>query len=152
MTQLGEGGFDLSSLVNCADSPPGARAKLYYPATTTGKVACGQPFPLIIYVHGRRNDCPLCDWSHPGPTSEDYHQAEGLLRRLAAAGVLVISVDVSWVQSDDISKGAIIVNALAYALGENARSGALLQGAVNPARVGLMGHSTGGSGAIRAAA
>ncbi|MBI3951709.1 MAG: hypothetical protein HY314_14770, partial [Acidobacteria bacterium] len=147
--------FDPNSPANCAGNPPGARAKLYYPAAAPGDapVACGGPFPLIVYAHARRFiDYPLCDWSQPGPpVDQDYRQLDGILTRLAAAGIIVVSVDVSW-SGDALTERSFMVDALAYARDENARPGSRLQGAVNLVRVGLMGHSTGGEAAIRAAA
>src|SRR5262249_45297709 len=44
-----------------------------------------------------------------------------------------------------------ILNTLAFARDENARSGSRLAGAVDMSRVGLAGHSTGGGAAIEAA-
>src|SRR5262249_42428561 len=61
-------GLDFTFSVNCAGNLPGVRAKLYYPTTSPGgaTVACGKPFPLIVYAHGKRfisYYSPLCDWS-----------------------------------------------------------------------------------------
>src|SRR5262245_14131567 len=150
-----EGDFNPSSLLaNCAGNPPGVRAKLYYPAVEPGDgpMACGGPFPLIVYAHGKRIYA-LCDDGQL-PPELDYRQAEGLLTRLAADGVIVLSVDVSSKEGgfNDLGKASILVSALAYARDENTRSGARLERGVDLHRVGLMGHSTGGAGAIRAAA
>lgn len=139
-------------LVKCSDNPLGVHAKLYYPAAAPGDgpVACGGPFPLIIYTHGKRI-YPSCDGSYLG-VAQDYRQADGLLTRLAAAGMIVISVDVSPQLYDDVAKASVIVNTLTYARDETMRPGSRLQGAVDLLRVGLSGHSTGGEGALRAAA
>jgi hypothetical protein len=146
--------FNPNSPANCAGAgtPPGVHAKLYYPGTapSDAPVSCGGPFPLIVYAHAVRFQA-LCDWSHPGPANEDYRHVEGLLTRLAAAGIIVISVDVSWA-GDNITEASVMVDALAYALNEDARPGSRLQGAVASFQVGLMGHSTGGAAAIHAAA
>jgi hypothetical protein len=146
--------FNPNSPANCASAgnPPGVRAKLYYPAAAPGDapVGCGGPFPLIVYAHAVRNG-DLCDWSNPGPKQRDYLQAEGLLTRLAAAGIIVISVDLSWA-NENITEASVMVDAVAYALNENARSGSRLHGAVASFQMGLMGHSTGGAAAIHAAA
>ncbi|HEV8524407.1 MAG TPA: hypothetical protein VGQ71_07890 [Terriglobales bacterium] len=141
------------SAVFCSENPLGARAKLYYPAAGPGNapVACGGPFPLIVYAHGNRN-YPSCDGSTSAPPQDDYRQADGILSPLAAAGFIVISVDVSWFRwGGAVEKATIILNALAFARDENARSGSRLKGAVDMGRVGLAGHSTGGTAAVGAA-
>jgi len=142
------------SAIKCASDPPGVRARVYYPAAAPGDapVACGGPFPLIVYAHGNRFDSErLCDWSHPGPRRDDYLQAGGLLTRLAAAGFIVISVDVSWFPQNDQLKAAIILNTIAYARDENARSGSRFKGAVETSRVSLAGHSRVGAAVVQAA-
>src|SRR5262249_48281383 len=149
-------GLDFTFSVNCAGNLPGVRAKLYYPTTSPGgaTVACGKPFPLIVYAHGKRfisYYSPLCDWSNPGPINEDYRQADGILSALAAAGFIVISVDVTAALQDISGKAEIMLNTIAFARNENARSGSPLAGAVNLSRVGLAGPSIGGGAAIEAA-
>jgi dienelactone hydrolase len=146
------GSFENQNLVNCGGDPPSVHAKLYYPAVGPGNapMACGGPFPLIIYAHGKRL-CPLlCDWSHPGPIQEDYRQAEGLLAPLAALGFIVVSVDVTWSLTTTLGKAMIILNTLAFVRDENRRAGSLLKGAVNLTRVALAGHSTGATAAVEA--
>ncbi len=137
------------TLSNCSQ-PPGVHAKLYYPAVAPGDspVSCGGPFPLVVYAHGRRSG-NLCDWSQPGPISEDYRQADALLTRVAALGIIALSVDVS---VGEISADAsVLINALAYVLNENDRIGSRLHQAVTLGRIGLIGHSTGGAASIRVA-
>jgi hypothetical protein len=102
-----------------------------------------------VYAHGNRN-YPSCDGRNSAPQQDDYRQADGILSPLAAAGFIVISVDVSWF-SGAVQKATIILNALAFARDENARSGSRLEGAVDMGRVGLAGHSTGGAAAVEAA-
>jgi hypothetical protein len=141
------------SAINCAGDPPGVRARLYYPAAAPGDgpVACGGPFPLVVYAHGNRFDSQLCDWSRPGPPRNDYLQAGGILTRLAATGFIVISVDMSWFPQNDQAKAAIILNAIAFARDESTRAGSRFQAAVDVNRVGLAGHSRGGAAVVLAA-
>jgi pimeloyl-ACP methyl ester carboxylesterase len=139
------------SAVFCSSTPSGARAKIYFPAAGPGNplLACRGPFPLIIYAHGHRN----CDLCYTGPIEDDYQQADGILAPLAAAGFIVISLDVSWFEVGGAnSEGAMLLNALAFARDENARAGSLLEGQLDLGRVGLAGHSTGGTAAIDAVA
>ncbi|HVR36359.1 MAG TPA: hypothetical protein VMS21_10975 [Methylomirabilota bacterium] len=144
----------LEDPISCGSDPIGVHAKLYYPAVGPDglSMACAGPFPLIVYAHGRRASYQaLCDGSNPGPVHEDYREADGILTWLAAAGIIVISVDVS-AGPTPIEKASIMMNTVSYACAESARRGSLLQGAVDPQRIGLLGHSQGGAAAIRAAA
>jgi hypothetical protein len=135
----------------CSAGGPIVNARVYYPARGPGShdVACGGPFPVVVYAHGRRgSDWNLCDWSVPlvGEVHEDYQQAEGILTRLAASGIIGVSVDVSWGGVPE-AKGSIMVNTIAYLRDENDTRGSWLEGAVDLTRVGLSGHSTGGGSA-----
>src|SRR5262245_52996177 len=67
------------------------------------------------------------------------------------AGFIVISVDVSWFPQNDQAKAAIILNTIALARNENARSGSRFKGAVDVRSVGLAGHSRGGATVVQAA-
>ena len=129
-------------------------AKVYYPSKDPGggQIACGGPFPAVVYTHGRRNpNWALCPgWSNPGPVHQDYRQADGILSRLAAAGIIVISVDNSWGWVDPSARGSIVINTLAYLRDQN-QPGGWLEGSVDLQRVGLSGHSLGGAAAVYAA-
>lgn len=133
--------------------PYPASARVYYPSDSPGgtQIACGGPFPAVVYAHGRRDsDWPRCDWSSPGDPSQDYQQASGILTRMAASGIIAISVDHSGEYLYQ-AKGAIVINTIAYLRDEHQASGSWLEGAVRLDRVGLSGHSTGGAAAIYAA-
>jgi hypothetical protein len=137
-----------------ADLPYPANAMVYYPSDSPGgtQIACGGPFPAVVYAHGRRDsDWPRCDWSSPGDPSQDYKQASGILARLAASGIIAISVDHSGEDLSFLGKGGIVINTIAYLRDKHQASGSWLEGAVRLDRVGLSGHSTGGAAAIYAA-
>jgi hypothetical protein len=136
-------------VVYCHDTPWVARARVYYPAGGPGNapVACGGPFPLIVYAHGNR----CCIDCYAGRIQDDYLQAENILTPLAAAGYIVMSLDVSWFTTAGApEKGTMLLNALAFVRDENARPGSFLAGTVDTNRVGLAGHSTGGAAAVEA--
>jgi hypothetical protein len=136
------------------DLPFDANAIVYYPSDSPGgtQIACGGPFPVVVYAHGRRDsNWPRCEgWSDPGHPSQDYKRAEGILTRLAASGIIAISVD-HFGETVFHGKGGIVVNTIAYLRDEHQASGSWLEGAVRLDRVGLSGHSTGGAAAIYAA-
>jgi dienelactone hydrolase len=138
--------------VKCSGDPPGARARLYYPASgprPDSSVGCGGPFPVILYAHGNRS--PNCFPCYSEPIENDYHQADAILRPLAAAGFIVVSLDVSWVNSGGaFFKASMLLNTLSFLRAENGRSGAMLHGSLDMSRVGLAGHSTGGAAALDA--
>lgn len=129
-------------------------AKIYYPSLTPSgsAVACGGPFPAVVFSHGHRNaSWALSAWSSPGATHDDYLQADGLLEPLARAGFIGISVDTSWGTFSGQDKGVILLAAIAYLRDQHLSSGALLGGAVDLNRVALAGHSMGGTAAAWAA-
>jgi hypothetical protein len=139
-------------LETCAisQSSTSVHAKVYYPSQDHQgtRVACGGPFPAVVYTHGNREaDWALCAGSNPGPIHQDYRQVEGILRPLAAAGFIIVSVDSSWGSSDPNAKGEILINAIAYLRDQN-EPGGLLEGSVDLNRVGLSGHSVGGGAAV----
>jgi len=132
------------------DHPALTNARVYYPS----KIACGGEFPAVVYAHGRRDSgwelCEWCDQELQEATNEDYEQAEGILTRLAASGIIAISVDHSW--ADHLAdKPEIVSNTIAYLRDQHYASGSWLEGAVDLDNVGLSGHSTGGWAVIYAA-
>ena len=135
---------------------PHVNAKLYYPSRDGREMACGGAFPAIVYAHGFRfPEWVLCDGAAPGEVHEDYRQAEGILRRLAAAGIIVISVDNSAADQQGLTsesgRTSIILNTIAYLRDENQTPDSFLKGVVNLSLLGLAGHSAGGRAAMLAA-
>jgi hypothetical protein len=135
-----------------------ANARIYYPSWVSGpntQIAhyCGgTTFPVVVYAHGLSSDGRedyICeDWANPGPFSEDYKQAGGILSRLAASGIIAVSF--SWAGASAIDISRIIIDTIGYLKDKNQEQGSWLQGKVDLTRVGFSGHSNGGGGAIDA--
>ncbi len=146
-----------------------AEARVYYPKaigqTASDQIACGGPFPVVIYAHGLRSRPQTipCDWldqdTKEALTStvfEDYKKAEGIMLRLAKSGIIAISVD--WnkhlgfnteIVSDKPSGIAeIIKKVITYLEWETQKSQSWFKGKIDLRRLGLMGHSTGGAGVL----
>jgi hypothetical protein len=139
---------------NCASSGLGVSARVYFPARDPAgqQHACRGPRPAVAYTHGFRFDVPtpFCPWSQPGPVQHDYRQLGGILRRLAARGILAVSVDSSPANQAMDTKAFYLVHTLAFLRDQNLPPGSLA-GLVDLERLGLAGHSTGGGGAVIAA-
>jgi hypothetical protein len=151
--------IDKSLTLTASDGP--ALVGEYYVGSkevTVPVTVCPGPFPAVVHAHGRRTlDWELCWWCDQElreTIDKDYLQAAGILTRLAASGIIAISVDHSWASSVTwypADKGAIVINTIAYLRDEHQSSGSWLEAAVDLERVGLSGHSQGGAAAIYAA-
>ncbi|OVE79733.1 hypothetical protein BVY01_01640, partial [bacterium I07] len=139
------------------DSGENTQARVYFPSLTTGEnepivSPCqNQSYPAVVYTHGLRNlDYDLCDWNDPSlkqDKTHDYLQAEGLLKSLAASGIIAISFN--WhghfkTGHYNLDLSPLVVKAVK-------RLGELFGSGVNLQIVGLAGHSTGGAAVLYAA-
>jgi hypothetical protein len=121
-------------------------ARAYYPSNGNGEnaaISCGTTFPVIVYVHGKRNPgqsvlCSWCDNELRTDNTRDYLQAEGMIKRLASNGAIVVSFD--WhtltIHENEIGSYALdVLNHMGNEFGSN----------IDLNNVGLIGHSTGGA-------
>lgn len=145
-----------------------AEARVYFPKdigqTAPDQIACGGPFPVVVYAHGRRFKSQIpCDWLDQNTKEdltstifEDYKRAKGIMERLAKAGIIIISVDWNryWMFKDELDNHAhkgipeIIKKVIAYLEWETQTIQSWFKGNVDLRRLGLMGHSTGGAGVL----
>lgn len=138
-------------ITNCASSTTSAR--VYYPARAPGQdtaIDCRGPYPAVVFVHGNRDEeWELCDWSNPGDKHNDYLQAEGIMKQLAATGIVAISAN--WFDVENCDSGYPYVQAYNVIMGAVDYLRNSWSGIVDPHRIGLSGHSNGGGGALLAA-
>jgi dienelactone hydrolase len=133
--------------------------------------AKGGSFPLVILVHGRHSTCaspdgPTLHWPCPAGQKpiQSYRGYDYLASNLASHGFVVVSISANGVNAVDNdvtdfgadARSALIEKHLALWKQWNTTGGApfgdAFTGAVNPAKLGLMGHSRGGEGVARFAA
>lgn len=148
-----------------------ASARIYYPKDPVYRgesfpkpdnlrkgISCGGPFPVVVYAHGLRSTSQTmpCEWlstkikqSIQETTTEDYKRLEGILKRLAMAGIIAISVD--WHANRDVEISSIVSKTITYMEIENENPLSWLGEKVDMKRVGLLGHSTGGAAVSKVA-
>jgi pimeloyl-ACP methyl ester carboxylesterase len=127
-------------------------ARVYYPSNAPGGpvIACnGGPFPVVVYAHGLRNpgQSQLCSWCEDDlrtDNTQDYKQAEGILKRLALSGAVAISFNWHGLTSEADAIAGYVIDAITYLGNEFGDD-------VDLDRVGLIGHSTGGQAVTSAA-
>ena len=123
------------------------------------------PAPVVVVGHGSHGDgCPgeFGDWPCFGVERRNDLGLRYLVRQLARAGFVAFAPDVNAsftggfgeTQGHEYRRYAEVVNATLDALraasaGGPNRFSVPLQGRVNPARVGLVGHSRGGRNLLR---
>ena len=153
--QFPEGGVEGAGDRRTYYEPSTGFALIYYPATASGAVASGGPFPVIVYGHGQR-------WyglGTPADNSKDYKQLGGILAYLAKKGFIVISVDLSWqtpnpvstpsrTSADYFNRMQVMKDALNYMQEENCLPWSPFFGRADTSRAGALGHSMGSAGAI----
>ena len=132
----------------------------------------GGPRPLVVFLHGRHNACfgepvevPAVPWpcapgERPVPSYRGYAYAA---RTLASHGYVVVSISANAVNALDLNEpdgGALARAQLVlahldlwrgWATTGGAPFGTAFAGRVDLTNVGLMGHSRGGEGVVRAA-
>lgn len=150
-----------------AKRPPDIAAQIWYPSRQEHSVmetpipesvAPGGPYPLILYAHAKRRwlTCPehvhellpssYSDYSH------DYRRVDKVLSHLASYGFVVAAPDLGWLvetfETGDwqgvggLPRGRILL-ALHDYLSANAGPWR-----IDPTRIGLVGHSTGGAAVL----
>ena len=139
-------------------------ASVHYPTNLSGG-----PFPLIVFLHGRRATCfksgsALLLWpcttngSQPIPSYKGYDYVSEVL---ASHGYIVVSISANGINAVDnqvfdlgaLARAELIQKHLDIWNGFNttggAPFGAKFVGRVDMSRVGTMGHSRGGEGVVR---
>jgi hypothetical protein len=94
---------------------------------------------VVVYAHGLRNpnQSELCWWCEDDlrtDNTQDYKQAEGILKRLASSGAVATSFNWHGLGGEI---GGYVIDAINYLDNEFGDE-------VNPQKAGLIGHSTGG--------
>lgn len=137
-------------------------ADVHHPAELTAG-----PFPLVLFLHGNHSSCERGDRSDfrwpcregwtPIPNHEGY---DYLARRLASYGFVVVSVSTNGVNVlgsylEDTGmrqRGELLEKHVDLWNGWNTAAaepfGATFVGALDMSRIGVMGHSRGGEGAV----
>ncbi|GMA33401.1 S-layer homology domain-containing protein [Litorihabitans aurantiacus] len=146
------------------------RAAVYYPQQAAGER------PVVVFLHGRHTSCANPTPSTPIPNPGRYPCAEGLVdipsylgydapaETLASNGYVVVSISANAVNSHDnqlapdygaTARGGLVLSHLELLAQANAGQAEglsrELQGRLDLDHVGLMGHSRGGDGVVRAA-
>jgi len=145
------------------------RAAVYYPVEADGER------PVVVFLHGRHGSCAN-PTTTPIPNPLRYPCAEGLIdipsylgydapaETLASNGYVVVSIAANAINSNDnqlapdygaTARGGLVLShldLLAQAnTGDAAGLSSELTGRLDLDHVGLMGHSRGGDGVVRAA-
>ncbi|TDN67061.1 hypothetical protein [Paraburkholderia sp. BL10I2N1] len=104
----------------------------------------GAPYPLVVIAHG------MHDSSVPS-----YQGYRYLTSQLASLGMICFSIDLNSVNAIESGtnidhRGDAILAAVSMLLQRNGAAGDLLQNMIDPARIGLIGHSRGAEGVVDA--
>ncbi|MEZ0491869.1 hypothetical protein AB2L28_06410 [Kineococcus sp. TBRC 1896] len=142
------------------------RAAVYLPEAATGRR------PVVVFLHGRHQACygggedqfgegwPCSGGAKPVPSHLGYGQAA---QALASQGYVVVSISADGINALDWqaedggaqARGELVLAHLdllrAFDAGRGGQAGAALAGRLDLSDVGLMGHSRGGEGVVRAA-
>jgi hypothetical protein len=141
------------------------RGRIYLPAMKT------TPSTLIVFLHGRHGSCagtPANPNRYPCTESQteipSYLGYDGAGDALASLGYVVVSVSANAINSNDnqlafdygaTARGALVLDHIDYLAAANAgpveHLGDALVGRIDFSAIGLMGHSRGGDGVVRAA-
>jgi hypothetical protein len=140
------------------------RGSVHYPSDLTGP-----PYPLIVFMHGRhvpcRNGTSFGSFQWPCPAGEtaipSFQGYDYIAQGLASHGYVVISISANGINASDmfagdagaLARAELIQKHLDLWKGFNTVGGApfgnKFVGRINMQRVGVMGHSRGGEGAVR---
>jgi hypothetical protein len=155
---LGDAAFQPSDF----DAPVEIRAVVHYPAGLPGG-----PYPLVLLLHGRHPSCHdgidlFLNWPCQAPAVPipSYRGFDYVAEILASHGFVVVSVSANGITAQD---GIADLGALAraellqahldlwngFGTVGGAPFGATFVGKVDLERVGVLGHSRGGEGAVR---
>ncbi len=146
-----------------ADLPVEERAAVFYPRP----LACG-PFPVVLIMHGSHGTCYgdnnaySDEWPCPdnAPTPlPSFRGFDYLGQRLASNGFVVVSISANGINAAgtsyewDEARGELFQHHLGILQQLNTTNGpqlgGLLKGRLDLQRVGTLGHSRGGEGAVR---
>jgi hypothetical protein len=159
---LSVGGF-IPEAFEGEDLPVEERAAVFYPRP----LACG-PFPVVLIMHGSHGTCYSDNggysqnWPCPETTPLPLPSFRGydyLAQRLASNGIVVVSISANGINAAGPSynwneaRGELFQHHLDILHQLNTTNGpalgGLLKGRLNLQRVGTLGHSRGGEGAVR---
>lgn len=145
-----------------------------YPVQMTGSIhfpANGEgPFPLVLLMHGRHGTCAILGiegiGTHVCPNAmvvepvDSFAGYDGLAANLASHGYVVASINANQVNDRDLAgdsganaRAEVALATIDALAGVNEAGGSgldALQGRIDLTRIGLMGHSRGGEGMMRA--
>ena len=135
--------YTVGTVQGCYASKWGTyRATIYYPALLSGKNAppdsASAPYAAVVFAHGFGVNKALYRWVGKRLASRGY-----VAVLFSAPSPMSSQID-QW--SDGISCGITYLNELSFS------ESSVLRGMVDSTRIGAMGHSMGGAGAILATA
>jgi hypothetical protein len=102
----------------------------------------GAPYPLVVMAHGNHN-----------ASSPSYQGYRYLARHLVSQGMIFMSINLNDINGrDDLidARGLVILEHIRVLLQRNTTAGDLLFGAIDPNRIGIVGHSRGAEGVVDA--
>jgi hypothetical protein len=169
-TPFAVGEDDFTATVSLFGASIPVSGSVFYPADTAGS---GTPFassltsgaPVVVFAHGNhatfrhpsdrfRENCGPGGGLVPLPNHRGY---DYLQRLLAGMGMVAISVDGNVTNCTGLSatnihqRGALILAAIQHFVNLHTGSGSRFAGKLDPARIGLLGHSRGGEAVLVAA-
>lgn len=169
-TPFAVGEDDFTATVSLFGGSIPVSGSVFYPADSAG---AGTPFasaltggaPIVVFAHGNH-----ATFRHPtdrfrescGPGGgfvplANHRGYDYLQRLLAGMGMVAISVDANATNCDGLSatnihaRGALILAAIQHFINLHGGSGSRFAGKLDPARIGLLGHSRGGEAVLVAA-
>jgi hypothetical protein len=125
------------------------KARIYYPRGGKEKQVAGKrKYPVVVIIHGNHN------WIDGGAEINSHLGYEYLQKDLAAHGIISMSIDTNAANALDSlvrTRAEFVQTGLRILKRLNAPGGGRLANRLDLQNIGLLGHSRGGDGVVKAA-